>query len=1308
MYIPAHAFAACSPYIGQATLNEFFKENSTQETHADDFAEVKILNSTIGLAIYGNWKIKICEKLSGSVSKPKDFSGDGCSPLIPLSDFTTQTTPTNPWAILKDGTIGDFINMKTGFDAILVDGSGNLIDYFTLGAYSEAINDISGCALSNLIYDFDYISTGASAKSLHRNPDGTGDWGKTTSGADDGTSDDTNDDAPDGGTLPVISISNVTVNKGQTATFTFTMDKTVTYDVSVDYETTGGDAVPDTDPAVNYDYIYKTGTVTFPANTTTLTATIDISTNSATPSTTGTVYFYLHLFNQANANIINAYPIGTILGNATAEWYFDESSWNGTADEVIDNSSSTNHGTSNPSGSGPDTTETNKVLCRAGLFDGTDDYIRIPHDASIQGTNQLTYSVWVRPDSWSGSGINQIMSKSVHGGTETAAVTPRAQIGIFNENGELVGRAETADGRYNVYTSLPAIGSWTHVVLVFNGNSMTLYKNGVVADNISPTKPSSIVFNSTTLNQNDDPLMISKRVGTDVYYFDGYIDEVLVMQSALNPGFIQTMYNNYISGLNWNGAARSCPGSLHHIEFIHDETALTCNAEQVTVKSCLDASCSTLSPSSVTATLTPTGWVGGDSKTFTGTANYELQKTTAGTVTMGTSSVAPPASNPVVCKNSGGTVISCDITFSDSGFVFYNETDTNLTVPTQLSGKDSNIGYNAKDIKLRAVRQSDSDPTECVAAFQNKTLDIDFAAECISPTSCIVGQEMLLDGTTLVTNNDNSGTGSSSYDTRSITFDANGEYAITFNYPEAGAMELHARHNILVGGAPSGNYMSGSTSFVTRPFGLAIDFSGQRAADYADNGTLDNSTGTNLSYAADANGSVFSKAGENFVATLTAVKWQAADDTNNDGIPDSAANLSNNATTINFGKETTAVTPTNVTASHTTALPNTGTLTNSANDANFTNGIGTKTLAWSEVGIIDLTATLTNYLGGGQDIVTTAPSVGRFTPGHFCIGTNAIFNRTDTNTAGACTNNFNFLDEDFDARFTITAQPSGSSCGSTDVTLNYSSTWSKFSTPFSEDTTNATETGKWNLAAVNNPNGTPLILNSRADINTIDSSPTNGQFTNGELIVSARIDIDRSGVGPSYTHESALTDVHIGINPIDTDGIGLATTNLLIDTNNYYDVGTTTLYFGRLYSDNAYGPELTALPMWVQTQYCNAASAGSCTDWIDISNDSCTLFSVTPPADTSIGGSTAGDGSGYYKRLVGIPEFDYTNTSGLFYAPDSDNHNSGFNLFYTAGGTGGDYTIPFSAHPYLVSQPGKASFGLYRGDDRIIYQREVF
>lgn len=1287
--LPNYAAAGCSPYIGQASLNEFFKENSNQSTHDNDYAEVRILDGSISSLIYNNWKIKICENDTG-----KDNSGDDCSALIPLSDFTDLNIP---WLVLKDTTIGQYINSKAGFDAILVDGSDNLIDYITAGAYTKALDDISGCTpATDLVFDYDFDVTGASAKSIHRNPDGTGDWGKTTSGSDDGTSEDTNDEPPSGGgTLPKVTVSNVTVNKGDVATFTFTLEKIVTYDVEVDYTTMYGNAVPDTDPAVNYDYTYKTGTITFLANTTTLTQTVDISTNSVNPTTTGTVYFNLFLVNKLNAIILNSYPTGTILGNATAEWYMDEASWSNNANEVSD-ISGTNHGTPYFDVT---TTGTDKVLCRAGSFDGTNDYIEIPHNASLIGTNQLTYSAWINPTSWSDSSINQIMAKSVHGGG-----AGRAQMGIFSENGRLVGRAETPGNiRHEVFTNLPTLSSWTHVVLVFTENSLTFYINGAVAPNASATYLSSKIFDTTTLNSNTDPLMISKRVGTDVYYFHGLIDEVLVMQSSLPASFINTMYTNYQAGLNWDGTARSCPGAFDHFSINYASgasgTGINCQAEAITIavhsSTHSDVTSYTgsinLSTDVTNGDWTKTGTASDAQGTLSagasdsGSASYTFVAADNGSVILNfkdthTETVNINIADGATTETSGSAVADDDyqIAFSSAGFNFLADSVKN-NIGTQIGGKRSDIAPGEQSLELAAVK-TNTTTGACESAFTGSTA-VEIAVECINPTSCT--------GDKLYVSTDGGTTFDQVDATPELTYTSISDFnfgdatdttaPIIIRYDDVGNIKLHAQKTL----TPSNEVMSGSSNeFVVRPFAFYPYITGNPAAT-------------------TSAGTVFTTAGTDFTVNVKTVLWQSADDdgsgsvgTADDGIADGHEStdtdpsnnvvLSDNAVANNYGQETvTEQVLLNALLNQPSGGNDPGLDDSSANGKRITSfavatGIGSSTtINYDEVGIIELYANVndSDYLGIGTTetakIVGRSGYVGRFYPHHF-----------ETAITHGC-GTFTYSGQPF----TVTAYARNLS---NSTTSNYRDAFAYTGVTLSDANPAATPTGTF-------------ANNTIASASFSSDSATNGaSFGVGSTEVA-------NNFSYTFTNKKTIPDT-----------LEIRATDIKDGTSsNGFAEDTTEIRSGRMRLENVYGPELTPLTMPLKIEYYsdNATPADLTDDgFVTNANDSCSSYDATLGALTNYTGNLSTGET----TVTGAGSVTAGEANISFSAPGTGNEGSvnllannvdnwlTYNWNIDCDNADADDDITTGVDAGLCGPYGTASFGLYRGDDRIIYWREVF
>jgi hypothetical protein len=118
------------------------------------------------------------------------------------------------------------------------------------------------------------------------------------------------------GTLPTLSINNVTASQGNTGTKAFTFSVTLSpavptggQPVTVQYATADGSAVAGT------DYTATSGTLTFTPGVTTRTVTVTVLGN---PARVGDSNFTLNLSNPANAAILAGQGIGTIVnGNNT-------------------------------------------------------------------------------------------------------------------------------------------------------------------------------------------------------------------------------------------------------------------------------------------------------------------------------------------------------------------------------------------------------------------------------------------------------------------------------------------------------------------------------------------------------------------------------------------------------------------------------------------------------------------------------------------------------------------------------------------------------------------------------------------------------------------------------------------------------------------------------------------------------------------------------------------------------------------------------------------------------------------------------
>ncbi len=600
-------------------------------------------------------------------------------------------------------------------------------------------------------------------------------------------------------------------------------------------------------------------------------------------------------------------------------WKMDESSWNGTAGEVVDASGNGLNGTAFNSAT---TTATNAKFCRSGSFDGVNQYVQIADTALLDITDRLTVTAWIRPTAYGGGGtLKTIASKDEN---YEFHVTSAGTIFWW----------WTAGANAITTTGTAPLNVWTHVAIVFTRGAQEVFINGVRdADNWSNPDRNLLTVNA-------DPFQVAQDQGFAGRYFNGLIDEVRIYNYAMSDADVLNVYNE----------VPTCP-AIDHIRVEHDGIGLTCTPETVTVKACVDASCSSLYSGTVTTTLSPTGWVGGDTISFTGSTTADLRVTVAGTVTLGAGSTSPAPTNPTRCFV--GASETCSLEFKTSGFIF--------DVPDLTACKTS------ASVTMTAVRTDDTSQ-KCVPAFESGTRTVNFWSTYSSPATGT--QQVEVNGTPVATSSPGTGI--------SLTFAAGATTSFTVRYPDAGQMLLNARYT--GSGSETGLVMDGSDTFVSVPVGLAVVPSGGACV------------------AGDATCAAYKKAGESFNHNVKAACWTADGDTD----------LSDNPATPNFQMA-------NIPLTSNLIAPGGGTnATLGATTVTFGSGDGgdkTVSQTVSEVGVFTITATppALGYFGltvpGG-----TSPNIGRFYPDHFTVTSVGVLAPACT---GGSTD-FSYLGQPFD------------------------------------------------------------------------------------------------------------------------------------------------------------------------------------------------------------------------------------------------------------------------------------------------------
>ncbi|MFT6113118.1 MAG: MSHA biogenesis protein MshQ [Oleispira sp.] len=730
---------------------------------------------------------------------------------------------------------------------------------------------------------------------------------------------------------------------------------------------------------------------------------------------------------------------------------------------------------------------------------------------------------------------------------------------------------------------------------------------------------------------------------------------------------------------------------VDHYDISHTTPGLTCEGSEVTITA-HDANhdpINVLSDTSIVVTTIPTvsAIVTSPVTMLTGTSTVSiyLQQTSA------LLNIDIDVSDGSFTDDEGSAE-DPRISFLDTAFRFYADGSNTGVIPinTQISGKPTTEVPDDQSLVLRSIR-TNTDTGACEAGLTGSQT-VSFAYTCKDPDSCSSAQlSVTANETKNIAGTDDGN--SFAYTNLDMLFDGTGSAPFSFTFLDAGKIQLHA--NLIVPESspdPAFTLIGSSNEFIVRPFAFELLFAANSAAD-------------------TAAGSKFISAGSDFPVQVRAVNWQAADDTNDDGIVDVdaitgvVADLSSNSTTINFGEELNA-NVSNLVVTHALELPlpdvlipaRVGTFSASittpgGSGSHFNNGItplisspSAVILNWSEVGIVDISVMLEDYLssaGSGIDVVGNSNNVGRFYPHHFTLTASDV-----TDSCGV----FSYMGQpSIDVTYTLEAQNAANI-----KTVNYDGAFVKISP--STDITFVVE---------NDNQGT----NYQARLTGLGSTT----WANGEYVYSiGSVGFSRANLG---LLDGPYNDLQIGIQISDNDGDVSVLENLDMEADSSIvcvplvncdakglDVADTLdLRFGQLKLSNVFGPETFALDMAVQTEYFDGTS------FILNTDDNCTaLFDTDPPlspvalswTDNLSAGETTASLSSGTTMSAGLGTFSFGaaglgNEGSVIYQYDTGTYLPWLN-------TENDDDADFADNPF-----GKITFGQFRGNDRMIYWREV-
>ncbi|MFM4741322.1 DUF6701 domain-containing protein [Aeromonas veronii] len=684
---------------------------------------------------------------------------------------------------------------------------------------------------------------------------------------------------------------------------------------------------------------------------------------------------------------------------------------------------------------------------------------------------------------------------------------------------------------------------------------------------------------------------------------------------------------------------------IDHFQLDHSGQPLTCNPETVTVKACADAACTTLITDPVTATLS-------------------LTPTSASNGWIGGNTVTfSGGSTKVQLRNNTPTAVTIGVSGSTPTTKPFSSTlckagaGTPSTAACTLNFADSGFFFDVPDtysnqpqtVTIKAVKKSDVTKL-CVPGFASQTKSVKFWSSYITPTSNPYNSQMSVNSSAI-------GVSQGAATPLSLAFNDQGQSTITVNYPDAGKVQLDASYDGT--GSEAGLVMLGADQFVARPVGLCI------------------TPPQGVCAAGDSSCPVFKKAGETFQVDIKAMAWESA----NDG--DICVG---NQTTPNFSLP-------NIALGSTLVAPNPGinaTLgTTAYNHVAAANSANSVSQTVSEVGVFRMTATppANGYFNYTIPSAQSQP-VGRFIP--------ADFNLVSGDIVPAC-NAFSYMGQPFGVMLDVLAR------NTTGVqTRNYTGPFAK---------------GEAYLSVANDKDGKSLSSRLRS------LQPLPWLDGRAALTTGSSEFVRLSGTQPDGPYKSLLFGLYMRDNDGDRTLIASPNFNDAVVGNcsgsgcNARQIDSVPMkaYFGRLQAGTAAGLASAPLAIPLQMQYYEGGN------WLQNKEDQCTQLSLANQGFIFLNSSHTFDAATRELNLGAGRKIKLGLGSS---APGGDAAlaKDGEILFHFAK-PDISVRIPYKvdlakqpSQPLWLSDPtsandgnlqGEAIFGSSRGNDRIIYRREV-
>lgn len=685
---------------------------------------------------------------------------------------------------------------------------------------------------------------------------------------------------------------------------------------------------------------------------------------------------------------------------------------------------------------------------------------------------------------------------------------------------------------------------------------------------------------------------------------------------------------------------------VHHFEFAHSGQAITCQPEEITIKACANEDCSQLMSGTVTAALTPNPFTNGGWSSGSGLNNVSNGVVT---ITGGTTKV--------MLSNYSASSITMGVSSSTPPLRPQSDTlcrSGSLGPAKQyctLPFADAALRFNVPTFyagtsgvtSIRAIKSNDVGATKVCVPLLTGDQTLQFTSSKVVSESSTAVPTV--NSTTLAPSGN-----------VKVAFNSDGVGQLTVQYPDAGVLRLDAtfQKNDVTGTLK----LTGSDTVAVIPKAIALQAQGQSGCS----GSNDNT------YAACP---VYRKAGESFTLQARALNEQDQ--------------LTPGFATSNKAISWALLAP---------AAGGTGTFSPTA--ITLASGVANVTAHWSEVGVIRLGVSNFVPYPAYQDelpqletVLRWSVPIGRFVPWDYSLSDGFI--------TPAC-NAFTYMSQPFASGFVLTARNLQK-----ETTQNYKGAFAK---------------GVAEMVAANAFDG--IARDKRITLSPSLGWASGIASVNQQSPLGLNTRFDRAA-----SPEAPFATLSFGIKVDDQDGGNTLLANPNMNTAvagtcsgsgcNAVLLGTQKLLYGRLQAGTAAGLASAPLAIPLQMQYYEAGN------WLQNKEDKCTQLSLANQGFTFLNPSHTFDAATRELNLGAGRKIKLGLGSS---APGGDAAlaKDGEILFHFAK-PDISVRIPYKvdlakqpSSPLWLSDPtsandgnlkGEAIFGSSRGNDRIIYRREV-